>query len=103
MITKEVYLKALGIVEAYHIQIRLEALEIKEVQEKPKQQYKNKEHLNVGDAVECVEVHGNSKGNLTIGKEYPVKRINGHYFYVENDQGKIRHYSFSNSQFRALN
>lgn len=106
MITREMFLEALkqmkeasAVIEAYQMQFEQDV--------KQKEKHKDKDLLLTGDEVECVEVHGNSKGNLTIGKRYPVKRTKtlhsgGLYFYIENDQGKMREYSSKNSQFKAL-
>ncbi|URM37150.1 hypothetical protein [Flavobacterium anhuiense] len=107
MITREMFLEALksmkeasAIIEAYHMQF--------EESEKPREKYKDKNLLVVGDFVQCVEVHGNSKGTLTEGEQYEVKRTeetnrDGLYFTIKNDQGKLRKYNSKNTQFKALN
>ncbi|SHG27261.1 hypothetical protein [Flavobacterium johnsoniae] len=106
MITREMFLEALEkmkdaseVIEAYQMQF--------EEVVKPKDELKDKRLLVVGDEVECVEIHRNSEGKLTIGKRYPVKRTKelhrgGLLFSIENDRGKIRDYNSKNSQFKAL-
>jgi hypothetical protein len=107
MITREMFLEAMkrmkedsAIIEAYHMQF--------EESSKTKEKYKDKDLLVVGDFVKCIEVHGNSKGNLTKGELYEVKRTeetnrDGIYFTIANDQGKLRKYNSKNTQFKALN
>ena len=108
MITNEVYQKALAIVNAYHEQVRLEALEIKEILEKPIQKHKNMWSIEVGDFVECVEVHKNSVNNLTEGEKYEVKRTKlsynerDKYIYIRVNSGKLKEYNVKNTQFKAL-
>lgn len=104
MIDYRLYQKALKIVLAYHQQIAQEAESIKPIS---KQLYKDKELLQVGDFVQCVEVHGNSKNNLTKGNKYEVIRTNpqnrgGLYFSIRNDHGKLCHFNSNNNQFKAL-
>lgn len=113
MITGEMFLEALQqielasktikeagkIIEAYTMQFDDNA--------KPKDKYKDKSLLVVGNEVECTEVHGNSKGTLTKGNVYEVVRtkkqnLGGLYFFIRNDQGKLREYNEKNSQFKAL-
>jgi len=104
MISKEVYLKALSIVETYHDQVRLEALEVKAVQSN----HKSKDDLQVGDFVECVEVHGNSINNLTKGEKYEVSRTRlsynerDKYIFIRVNSGKLKEYNVKNTQFKAL-
>lgn len=108
MITKEVYLKALSIVEAYHNQVRLEVLEIKTIEEKPIEKYKNMYYVEVGDFVECIEVHGNSINNLTKGQKYEVQRTRlsynerDKYIFIRVNSGKLKEYNVKNTQFKAL-
>lgn len=107
MVTRKKYLKALKIVKAYHQQIENEVSEFQKKLENSKSLHKNKEDLKAGDFVECVEVHGNSKDSLTVGKKYEVRRTkkttNSLMFYIYNDKDQLRHYKDENTQFKALN
>ncbi|EJL66297.1 hypothetical protein PMI10_00645 [Flavobacterium sp. CF136] len=102
MITREVYLKALDIVEAYHDQVRLESLNIKEVVE-PKQKLKDLEEVEIGDFVKCVFVHSASTIHLTKEKKYEVINTDNYRFMIETDSGKKKWYHKDNGHFRALN
>lgn len=97
MISREDYNKALDVVEAYHIQLA------QLITTPSKRKYKSLQDLEVGDFVECVEVHGNSKENLTKGKDYEVVNLSEYDFYIISDKGRKKFYSYSNSQFKALN
>lgn len=108
MITREMFLEALkqmkdasAIIEAYQMQFSEEV-------EKPKQESKSKYDLQVGDLVECIEVHANSKTTLTKGNVYVVRRTNtsynerDKYFSIMSDSGKLKEYNVKNTQFKAV-
>lgn len=97
MITREEVNKAYDVIEAYHIQLA------QLITTPSKRKYKSLQDLEVGDFVECVEVHGNSKENLTKCKDYEVVNLSEYDFYIISDKGKKKFYSYSNSQFKALN
>jgi hypothetical protein len=97
MITREDYLKALDIVEAYHKQLNVAHVG---------RSYKGFDELKIGDNVECVLVHIQNLKCLTKGKKYEVIDIyesnyRGTTFYIKDDRGKKKHYAKSNSQFKA--
>jgi predicted nucleic acid-binding protein len=100
MISEKKYLKALRLVEKYHLQIGLIVKAEKPKEEKAR--YKAKRDLNVGDVVECIEVHLNSRQNLTKGKTYEVVKTDDYHFYIVSDKGKKKFYTYDNSQFKAL-
>lgn len=96
MISREEYLKALDIVEAYH----------KQLNKNIERNYKGFNELKIGDYVECVAVHTQNIKCLTKGKKYEVINIYGSdwkatVFYIKDDNGKKKHYATSNSQFKA--
>ncbi len=105
-IETEAYLIALQIVNVYHEEIRKEALEVAEMLGASKIQNKNKESMQTGDFVECIDVHGNSIDNLTKGKEYEVVNFRiGHrdrYFTIITNKGQKREYNCKNAQFKAI-
>lgn len=96
MITREQYLEALDIVEAYHQQLR---------QYSVGRSYKGFDELKIGDNVECVLVHIQSLKCLTKGKKYEVldvyETVGGIAFCIRDDNGKKKQYAKSNSQFKA--
>lgn len=100
------YQKAVKIVMAFHQQSEQRIAEFEKKFENSKSPYKNKKDLKVGDFVECIEVHGNSVGNLTKGKKYEVLRTSDerreNYFTIQTDKGQKRDYSCKNTQFKAL-
>jgi len=100
------YKKALKTIRAYHQQFENQISEFGKKLENSKNPYKDMAHLKVGDFVECVEVHGNSKGLLTVGKKYEVRRIkdttSSFMFYIYNDEQRGKHYKCDNTQFKAL-
>lgn len=106
-VSEKKYQKALKVVRAYHQQIENEISEFGKKFENSKNVYKDNGMIKPEDFVECVEVHGNSKEGLTIGKKYQVKRIkitnSGIVFYIVNDKDQLRHYKEDNTQFKALN
>lgn len=104
MISEKKYLKALKTVRAYLAQIENEISEIpKKVENSTK---KEKRNMVVGDWVECIEVHGNSRDNLTKGNRYEVVRFDERhrdsYFYIITDKGTKREYNVKNTQFKAV-
>lgn len=101
MITREVYERALDIVEAYHEQVRLESLKVKEMIE-PKQKFKSLEDVEIGDFVKCVFIHSASINHLTKEKDYEVLNTDNYRFMIESDSGKKKWYHKDNSHFRAL-
>lgn len=109
MIKRKKYLKALKIVEAYHAQILAGVSLVNEAENQTKNTYKDKEKLEVGDFVECIEVHKNSAESLTKEEKYEVLRTelsyNGSekYFSIRVDSGKLKKYNCKNTQFKALN
>ncbi len=69
--------------------------------------YKDFDKLIIGDEVECIQVHIQSLNSLTKGKKYRVLNIvechSGKIqFYIRADNGKIKYYKTTNSQFKAL-
>lgn len=103
MISKEVYLKALSIVEAYHDQVRLEVLEIKTIEEKPKElkpNLRDLDYVEQGDFVKSVLVHAAS--SFTKDKDYEVLRTNDWQFEIMNDNGKKKWIGKSNLHFKLI-
>ncbi len=101
MITKEDYLKALDVVEAYHLQLQPKIANAR-------RKYKGWDELKVGDNVECVLVHLQNRKCLTKGRKYEVCEICKHSFghigfsfYIKDDNWKSKHYAKTNSQFKA--
>lgn len=94
MITREEYNRALDIVEAYHKQlyIAIVANETKPVQK-----------VKAGDYAHCIKPFKQSKNCLTKGKKYRIIKAklyyNKIYFYIIDDNDKIKSYPYSNSQF----
>lgn len=100
MIKYKKYLKALATVEAYHRQVLNDCnlVQSKGVHNK----YKSIDDLQIGDLLECVEVHGNSSKNLTKGKTYETINLSDKYFYIISDKGRKKFYGLGNSQFKVL-
>lgn len=101
MIKYKKYIKALAIVEAYHKQILNDAELLK-----PKKEHKSNNEIEVGDILQCIEVHGNSVTTLTKGYKYEVRRTRisynerDKYFYIKSDSGKLKEYNVKNTQFK---
>jgi len=103
MITNEVYQVALGIVNAYHEQVRLEALEIKEIIEnKAIQKFRNLKEVEPGDKVKCTYVHAASIKNLTFEKEYEVLNTDSYRFLIKGDSGTKKWYHKDNGHFKLF-
>lgn len=103
MITNEVYQKALAIVTAYHDQIRLEAIEIKEIFEsRSKKEFRNLEEVTSGDSVKCLFVHSSSTKHLTIEKEYEVLNTDGYRFQIKVDSEVKKWYYKTNTHFKLI-
>ncbi|TDO68753.1 hypothetical protein EV143_12015 [Flavobacterium chryseum] len=104
MITNEVYLKALEIVNAYHEQVRLEALEIRQIEEfKQVRVYRRLDRENEpqpGDFVKCVFKHSSSK--FTLNKEYEIIRIVYDRFEIMNDEGKKKFHNLTTTHFQLI-
>jgi len=103
MIETRLYLKALKIVNAYHEQIRKEALEVGHIQQiKIGKAYQNLENVQPYDSVECTTVHSSSRKHLTKGKEYEVTRVEYSRFEIVTDSGKKKWYNNTNQHFKLL-
>ncbi|MCC9016936.1 hypothetical protein [Flavobacterium lipolyticum] len=101
MITTEEYEKALGIVNEYHEQIRLEAIEVKElINRKTEETFRNLEDVQPGDFVKCVNVHGAS--SFTKDEKYEVLRVKWTQFEITNDKGVKKWHRFSNKHFKLI-
>jgi len=92
MITREEYIQALDVVEAYHKQIRLSF-----------EKYKSMWNINIGDCVECVSVHIQSNNCLTKGNTYKVISVGETSFSIRDDNNKKKRYKYYNEQFKAIN
>jgi len=99
MITREEFLKALDIVEAYHKQLKLP---------NSKSIYKPIEEVEIGDFVEAFDMRQQCLKHLTPRKKYEV--INtagdniyvGKYFTIIDDNRKKRQYKCAGTMFKAL-
>ncbi|RUT68674.1 hypothetical protein D0817_20150 [Flavobacterium cupreum] len=104
MITNEVYLKALEIVNAYHEQVRLEALEIRQIEEfKQVRVYRRLDRENEpqpGDFVKCIFKH--SASSFTRNKDYEILRVDNQRFQIENDKGVKKWHFLSTQHFKLL-
>lgn len=104
MIEKRLYLKALEIVNAYHGQIRLEALEVKQIEGfKQVRVYRDLDRENEpqpGDFVKCVFKH--SASQFTLNKEYEILRIVYDRFEIMNDQGKKKFHNLTTTHFKLI-
>jgi hypothetical protein len=85
MITREEYLKALDIVEAYHEQLNLQIV---------RRSFYKVEDLQETDFVEVVKVDTNTQKSLTVGKKYQILRFseNKYQFTIIDDNGKEKQY-----------
>lgn len=85
MITREEYLKALDIVEAYHEQLNLSIA---------KCSFSKIKDLQETDYVEVIKVDTNTKNSLTVGKKYQILRFskNKYQFTIIDDNGKEKNY-----------
>ena len=85
MITREKYLEALDIVEAYHKQLNLSIV---------RRSFSRVKDLQENDYVEVVKVDVNTKISLTVGKRYQILRFSeGKYqFTIRDDNGKEKQY-----------
>ena len=85
MITREKYLEALDIVEAYHKQLNLSIV---------RRSFSRVKDLQETDYVEVVKVDANTKISLTVGERYQILRFSeGKYqFTITDDNGKKKQY-----------
>ncbi len=93
MISREEYIKALDIVEAYHKQLNSSIAT---------RTYKALSDVEIGKFVECITVHRQSQNSLTRGKEYEVIDKFSIVFEIFDDKNRRKRYRFGNSQFKAL-
>ena len=97
MITREEYLKALDIVEAYHEQLNLSIV---------RRSYKSLAETEIGESIEVVAVHEQSLKCLTQGKKYEIVNTEGDrhfkYIWIIDDNGKRKRYNSTNRMFKAL-
>ena len=65
--------------------------------------FKNISDLQVGDYVECLALHGNSKGeNFTIGNKYLVIGVDEYRYTIFNNLKKRKSFYKFKSYFMAL-
>ena len=97
MITREEYLKALDIVEAYHEQLNLSIV---------RRSYKSLAETEIGDFIEAVAIHEQNRKCLTQGRKYEVVDTEGgrhfKYIWIVDDNGKRKRYHSTNRMFKAL-
>jgi hypothetical protein len=107
-ITRDEYLAALDVVEAYHKQIGLTSItkDVSVVIDKmPPQPRPANQKIQRGSIMTCIGRYGNVR-SLTIGKDYPVHRIIERWdgvidFVIHDDNGKPRKYGDYNSMFEV--
>jgi len=101
-ISKEQYLKALDIVEQYHLELKVRTIQV----EKQSSKYKDMSYIKQGDYVECVNNCIQSQNNLTIGKTYEVLNCSLHnnniVIYIRTDKNIIRPYRVNKRFFKLL-
>jgi hypothetical protein len=94
LITRDQYLEALDIVEAYHRQIEIKT-----------QGYKDISQIEYGDQLECTHLSAGTK-NLTVGKLYTAHKVeklgNNTYFTIYKDNGKSRWFNIDSSGARQF-
>lgn len=96
MITKEMYLLAKTVVEIYENNQYLPVVD--------ESNYKEYSLLKKGHLVKCVYIDNQCAKYLTLNKKYKVidiyykRQLN---FYIKDDNGIIKHYCESNSQFEV--
>jgi len=102
MIKKDEYLKALNIVEAYHLQLNISINRCK---------FKSIQDIKIGDFVECTQVYQQNNNCLTRNKKYEVIDVVINEFcdefrvsryMIKDDNNKRKSYSNFNNQFKAV-